>query len=284
MSVDKVIATDLDGTLFYPKKRFSMIPKMSRRFLERFTDDGGRLVIVSGRGRYFGEKVANNLERKVDVIGCNGAFVMVNGEMVKETFFPTESLKKMISEVRREFKMMFISLFCKHRNFVIDVGTMKMMPRFAYRLYEISQGTYHEQVTKSEKIFYEELEKGEVYKVLLFVGPRKKSIKRSGEITELLSIRYPEFEFAWSNQAIEVTPKGCTKSSGIAFYLDYNHISNDNVLVVGDSGNDISMFESYRDNSFCMAHADQSVKEHAKHTIKHFSDLEKFVYPSVEND
>ena len=47
----KVIATDLDGTLFYPKRRVRMIKSKSLKFLRRHIDNGGRLVLVSGRKR-----------------------------------------------------------------------------------------------------------------------------------------------------------------------------------------------------------------------------------------
>ena len=282
MNSIKVIATDLDGTLFYPKKRVRLIPEKTKKFLQRFSDDGGRILVVSGRGKLFGDKVAKRLDRPVDMVGCNGSFVYDNDQLISEAFFEPEVLKQMIAEIRREQRLMFISLFCKHCNFVIDISMMHIFPRVGYRLYEMYQGAYRERVTKSEKRFYEELEKGEVYKVLLFVGPSKKSIKRSEELTKLLSIRYPNMNFASSNQAIEITPKGCTKSSGIAFYLDYNKISNDNVIVVGDSGNDISMFKDYREQSFCMSHASPNVRKYAKHIIKNFYELEDYIYPSEE--
>ncbi len=280
----QVIATDLDGTLFYPKKRMMLIPKDSKKFLRRFIDDGGKLLVVTGRGKYFADKVAKSLKRPVDVVGCNGSLVVSNNQILKEVFFNIEELKKVLEEIRREHKLMFISLFCKNCNFVIDVSMMKTFPRIGYRLYEFYQGCYHERVFKSERIFYEQLEKGEVYKVLLFVGPWKKYIKKSEELCDLLSIRYPDFNFAASNQAIEVTPKGITKSSGIAFYLENNAISKDNVIVVGDSGNDISMFDSYYQQSYCMSHGSKNVQSHAKTLIERFSDLEKYVYPSEENE
>ncbi len=283
MMKTQVIATDLDGTLFYPKKRIMLIPKDSKRFLRRFIDDGGKLLVVTGRGKYFADKVAKSLKRPVDVVGCNGSLIVSNEQVLRETFFSREELKELLGEIRRENKLMFISLFCKNCNFVIDVSMMKLFPRIGYRLYEFYQGCYHERVFKSERIFYEQLEKGEVFKVLLFVGPWKKYIKKSEELCELLSIRYPDFNFASSNQAIEVTPKGVTKSSGIAFYLENNGISKDNVIVVGDSGNDISMFDSYYEQSYCMSHASKKVQSHAKTAIERFSDLEKYIYPSEES-
>ena len=53
----KLIATDLDGTLFYPKKRSHMVTKENRAFIHRFVGDGGRILLVTGRNAYFGEKV-----------------------------------------------------------------------------------------------------------------------------------------------------------------------------------------------------------------------------------
>lgn len=278
----EVLATDLDGTLFYPKRKRNLIPAKSINFLKHYIEDGGRLLIVSGRGHYFADKVREVLGCPVDVVGCNGSFVESDGTLIKENFFDAEKLKKTLSEIRREQRLMFISLFCKDYNFVVDISMLNFFPRVGYRLYELSQGAYREKATKSEKIFYEQLEKGQVYKVLLFVGPSKKSIRRSEELTKLLAVRYPDMEFAFSNQVIEITPKGCTKSSGISFYLDYNHFSNDNVIVIGDSGNDISMFKAYHDQSYCMSHAQLSVRQYAKTTIKHFYDLEEYIYPSAE--
>jgi hydroxymethylpyrimidine pyrophosphatase-like HAD family hydrolase len=48
-------------------------------------------LLVSGRNRYFGEKVAQNLHRQVDVVGCNGSFVLDDGHLVKESFFNKDS-------------------------------------------------------------------------------------------------------------------------------------------------------------------------------------------------
>ena len=104
------------------------------------------------------------------------------------------------------------------------------------------------------------------------------------EINRMLREKYPEAEFSWIGEFIEITPKGCSKSQGIAFYLEYNQISKDNVIVVGDSGNDISMFAAYPENSYCMAHANDHVQKHAKHIIKRFSDLEDVLYPSEDSN
>lgn len=283
MALSKVIATDLDGTLFYPRKRVRMISSDNRVFIEKFMDDGGRLLIVSGRNRFFGEKVGLNLHRDVDIVGCNGSFVLCNGALVKESFFDKECLKKILNEVNREYELPLVMLFTKHRNIVIPRSGVGCLTGLAYTAYEFFQGTYREPIVRSDRVYYEELEKGEVYKAMLFFGVSAKAKKRAMDANKLLRLRYSEAEFSWSEQTIEITPNGCSKSSGIEFYLDYNHINRDNVLVIGDSGNDISMFESFKDQSFCMEHSPDAVKKHAKHIIKRFYDLESYIYPSEEN-
>jgi hypothetical protein len=53
----------------------------------------------------------------------------------------------------------------------------------------------------------------------------------------------------------------------------------DNVYVIGDSGNDVPMFEAFYENSFCMGHAPQSIREKAKHVVENYTDLEHTLYP-----
>lgn len=53
----KILATDLDGTLFYPKRRITMISKRNLKFIRDFVDNGNKLLIVSGRNVKFAKKV-----------------------------------------------------------------------------------------------------------------------------------------------------------------------------------------------------------------------------------
>ena len=48
----KVLVTDLDGTLFFPKRHLVMIPKKNVEFLRKWVAAGNRLVLNSSRGEY----------------------------------------------------------------------------------------------------------------------------------------------------------------------------------------------------------------------------------------
>ncbi len=279
----KYIFTDLDGTLFYPKTKRKMVPGKNKNFIDRFISDGGKVVLVSGRGHMFIDKVCEYIGHNVDSICCNGTSIYQNGIAIKDDAFDPVFLKDMIDYVRNNYKAKCIILFTKHRNMVFPKDGLAAWIRLFYPLYMGVQGSYREVITMNDKAYEEELEKGEVEKVMIFFGATPMASTKAKRANKELREKFDGLaEFSWTVQCIEVTPLGCSKSNGIRFYLDYNRINSDNVLVVGDSGNDISMFEAFKEESYCMAHANDSVKKHANHIIKRFYSLEDYVYPSEE--
>lgn len=283
MGTNKVIATDLDGTLFYPRKRISMIPSRSKKFIKKFLRDGGRLVVVSGRNRYISAKVGKKLKAEVDHIGCNGAYIVSQGETIRETFFDVAFSKNLLREIRQEYNPPLLILMTRDRNMVLNRTDVTHFTNFGYFVYQYAMGVYKERFVRSDRVFREEMDKGDVYKINVMFGLTKKKKELAKEANRILREKYPQAEFSWIGEFIEITPKGCSKSEGLEFYLDYNGIPRDNVLVVGDSGNDISMFRAFPEHSFCMSHGPDDVKNKAKHVIDRFHELEEYIYPSEEN-
>ena len=85
-------------------------------------------------------------------------------------------------------------------------------------------------------------------------------------------------ESSWSNNAIEITNIQCSKGNAILKYICIKGISKEDVYVVGDSGNDISMFKEFKENSFCMSHAHRVVKKYSNNIIDKFVDLKKWLF------
>lgn len=282
MAIEKIIATDLDGTLFYPKKVVRMVSKKAHRFIDRFTDDGGRLVLVSGRSRFSCEKLVKRLGKPLDFIACNGACIVSNGALIRDITFDAQSVKEMIETAEKDYPVTMAIIFTKHRGMVIRRSELTRLTTMGYNLYMFMQFNYRELFVCSDRVFYEELEKGEIYKVMFMFGASKRKSPVAKKSSESLAERYPGFSVAWSSQVVEVTPKGCDKKEGLLFYLDYNQYKHDNVIVVGDSGNDIPMFDAFPKDSFCMAHSPASVQSHSAYIIDRFHDLEDYIYPSEE--
>ncbi len=279
----KVIATDLDGTLFYPKKRFGMIPKKNKDFLSKFVQSGGRVAIVSSRGRDFSIKFKKKCPFNVDWIGSDGTFIEIDNRIREENYFNPLKLKSLISYLRQNYDPGLILLASKNRPMVMTRTKVNHLTNFVYFLYEAVQGVYREPFVRSDHVFYSEIEKGEAMKIMVLIGLTKKKKTLAEKLTLELSSKFVDFEFTWVNQFIEITPKGCSKASGVAKYLDYLGYSKQNVLVIGDSGNDAPMFDEFYENSYCMSHSPISIKSRAKHVVDHVYDLEKVLCPSEDS-
>ncbi len=70
----KLIATDLDGTLFYPKRRLFVMPHANKKLLREFLADGGKVLMVSGRSIGVFKRVEKMLQHPIGLFGCNGAY------------------------------------------------------------------------------------------------------------------------------------------------------------------------------------------------------------------
>ena len=279
----KLLATDLDGTLFFPKRRTHLIPSRNKNFIRKFVAQGGKVVLVSSRGDAFLERTKKRLGVPVDYIGTDGTVINIDGKVVREDAFDVEQCKKLIHDLRRDYDPGMILMSTRDYPNVLTRTNVSKVTNLFHFLWQMVQGAYREPFIRSDNFFYQELNKGNVRKLMILIGITKANQRRAKEITEVLQQRYPEFEFMWLNQFIEITPKGCSKASGLSFYLDYLGINHDNVAVVGDSGNDIPMFKEFYKNSYCMKHAPEPIRAQAAHVIKFVSDLEPVLCPSEDD-
>ena len=279
----KVLATDLDGTLFFPKSQIQMIPRKNRRFLKKWIQDGNRLVLVTSRGHEFMDHMKKKFpDIPFDIVGGDGTFVQIGDQIVKEEYFEAEPFRRFLKELESDYEPGLLMTSSKDCGIIQRRSHNHGLANFFYVIYQLYQGTYRESRVKDDQVFYGEIEKGRTYKLMACIGLTKTKQRLAYHLTNLFTKEYPDFEFAWLNQFIEVTPKGCDKSSGLSFYLDYLGIPKENVSVIGDSGNDAPMFEAFYENSYCMAHSHRLVKQKAKHVVSSVADLEAYLYPSAD--
>lgn len=280
----QVLATDLDGTLFYPKKRLTLIARKNLALLKKMHDRGGRVVLVTSRSEVFLKRVDEKLGFPVDVIATDGTFVRIDGEVVRDEVFDPEPFRNFVADIRKEYDPGLLLVTTRDHPIVMTKTRVSKFTNFVYFVYELSQGAYRDKYIRSDQFFYSEIQRGKVSKLMVLIGLSKKKQKEAEKICEDLKVKYPAYEFVWLNQFIEITPKGCSKASALAFYLDYLGISHDNVVVVGDSGNDVPMFEAFYENSYCMKHSPASVRAKAKHVTPHVYDLEPLLCPSEDSN
>jgi hydroxymethylpyrimidine pyrophosphatase-like HAD family hydrolase len=112
---------------------------------------------------------------------------------------------------------------------------------------------------------------------MTFIGLKKKKAQISKELNKEFREQFPEIESSWTAQVNELTPQGCNKGNGVERYCQLTGIDAKDVYVVGDSGNDITMFNKYYEHSYCMKRGHPSARKYAKHIITRVYKLEKLI-------
>lgn len=276
--MNKLIATDLDGTLFYPKHRIRMISKRSLKFIRKFIDEGNHFAIVSGRNASYGFKVAKKINRPVSIVGCNGALVYHHDKKIFSKTINSEDAKQVIKYLEDVYKPKALFIMSNENEFVLRKRFKTLFYKIGYFFWYWTQGVYREPYCVSKQRFDEIIEQNKAYKFMSMFGISKKDQIRASLANKDLFKKFGDkIECSWSNEFIEYSPVGTSKSSGLKFLADYLNINRSDIYVVGDSGNDISMFKEFSENSFSMEHAPLSVSKYANHVIKRFEDIEKYI-------
>lgn len=273
----KVLVTDLDGTLFYPKNKFRMIPKKNLKVLRNFVDNGGTLVIASGRNNTFANKVINKINRPLVFLGCNSAIIYENKKITNEILLDNHELRSFLDDFNKRFSPTTNILMTDKDNCLMNPLKRKLITFLFYPIYNLFQGVYREPFQISKKRFNYQLDNAKIYKCMIMIGITKSAAAYAQVVNKYLMSNYPRFEFNWSSSSIEITAKGANKALGIKKYIESHGFKKSEVAVVGDSGNDIDMFKEYYENSFCMGHSFSTVKKYANNIIDNFSDIEKFL-------
>lgn len=284
--MSKILAVDLDGTLFYPMGRKQLVSDKNIEFLRKFIDQGNRVVLVSSRNEDTISKVIKEIDREVDFIGVNGCVMSINGKIVKDIAIPSDVLYELVNNIAEEHKP--IALLSTSKNYPIVIaslaGTGRFFKWFYAKYYSLTFGIYAEKYSVDNDIFFDEVKNGHVYTVRVFTGlSRKKKNKVNKQLNTIFREKYPTVEASWVGALIELTPQGCSKAESLVNYLKMINASNDDLYVIGDSGNDISMFKQFYEHSFVMKHAHSSVKRYAKHEVSRVYKLDKYLLEK-END
>lgn len=99
------------------------------------------------------------------------------------------------------------------------------------------------------------------------------SIEKCEDVKNKILDKYGDYVEAYRNQCfIDVVPKGCSKGNGIMMILEDEKLNTDDVYTVGDSFNDVSMFNITK-NSYTFNEAEDLVKPHANNLIDYVHEI-----------
>ena len=274
MNTKKLIAIDLDGTLFYPKKPISLVIKQNVTFVKDAVAAGHQVVFVTSRNHEFVQKVVAMIGVPIDIISRNGAKISYQGKIIRDSFVDNDVIKILVNDLLDRNPKQLLSMDTnKQANLAFTESNQRWLLMF-YKFYYFIQGNYREDYRLHNESFKKALSDEKIQRLLIYFGLSKTSKKLAHDESERLKAKYPMLEISWIQALIEVSAKDVNKATAIQKILEVNHMHEDDVIVVGDSGNDIPMFKVFK-HSYCMSHAHPRVKKHAKHFIRHVYDLRK---------
>ena len=272
----KLLAIDLDGTLFWPKRVTKCICKKNVNFLRDWIDAGNKVVLVTSRSTQFTAKLKDEIKRPVDFINCCSSQIIANDEMIFEKTMPNEELKEILKRIEDSLEPIALLMTSENHPCIIKYNRkVSHIYTFFYRIWWIFQFSYREPFLRDNDAFERDLNSAKIYKIMTFIGLRKNKAKISKEVNKTFREEFPEIESSWTQQVNELTPQGCNKGNGVEKYCQLMNIDQNDVYVVGDSGNDITMFNKYYEHSYCMKRGHPSARKYAKHIITRVYKLRK---------
>ncbi len=247
----KVLALDLDGTLTTEEKR---ITDRTKKAIAKARELGCHITLASGRPLLGIKHVAAEL----GLMGSEGTILAYNGGLLFDT--KTQSTLWQRTVDVQTIHTCF-SYARKHNLAALsynEVGAITEMPDDQYVIKEAFNNAIP--ITRVEDLIYCSTEP--MPKVMI-VGEHE-LLKKAQK--DLLSQVGDKADIGFSEPFfMEITAKGVQKASSLQVLLSLFHLTEDDLMVIGDGLNDIPMF-GVAGLAVAMGNASDEVKSHA-HTI-----------------
>ena len=249
----KLFISDLDGTLLKIGDEYSKgVSDENRKAILEYVARGNVFAIASARDNYLDE-ISPILGFRPSYIGGNGSVIIIDNE-IDRLYLNKGVYNKTLEYIRKNNMDASVLYGTTDGEYIND-----------YDHYPNNCET-----TKRPKGIFDRLplldteDDGKCYSLAILIRDDQLQSCKEGlkqylnDMAEVVSS---------DNDLININPKNCTKGKGVLRLAMKLGIDIKNVGVVGDSENDISMFDVV-ENSYVMDHASDDVKSHARYTVK----------------
>lgn len=256
----KLLVSDLDHTLLNDDKT---VDADVRQAVRNMIETGVDVAIASGRVDSEIKQVGDRfLDHACHRVSENGVYVLTaDGEQLYETILPPEWIQP-ITDLTHKYD--FLSVFNIHKQSFVMTKTADV------RQYEeTNEVAIHEDANILDRLSPSfPLTKiaiiGEISKLKQFEQELAQHF--TGKVNFYLS----------SPNCVDVVPLGASKGLGVQKLIAELGIKPDEVACVGDSYNDLSMF-NITPHSFAMTHAEKQVRETAQHTVDSVAEVVAYI-------
>ena len=197
----KLIATDLDGTLFYPKRKFKLLTKKNRKFMIDYINQGNEVVLVSGRNYFISNRVKKRIKNDIDMIACNGSVIYRGDELIFDSPMDHKKVYDFYLENCKNKEILTWIFMTDKDNMIVVHNSLSSFLRVFYRIVLFFQFGYTGKCKFGKKRFKQmiENENARIYKVMAIYGLGKKATEKA----RIASKNFGEdlkdsFEVMWS--------------------------------------------------------------------------------------
>lgn len=256
----KILFSDLDGTLLYnPGKMTDFVTERNTQAVEKLKKENIKFAIATSRSPYFLKKLSS-FEEIFDTVAYNGNLIYCDGKILDQVAFTKEEIKLLNERLEADNDQNNIQYYTQDNNLIFYDFTFPLAQRFIQ-----NDLNYIQDLNKIiEEPIYQYLDDTQDCICALFC------IYRDQETADKIRNRLnnlPDIQtINTSERTFSITKGNRSKVSGIKRIADYYQISEDEIAVIGDSFNDLDMFEHF-ENSYCMAHAATEIQERANQVV-----------------
>lgn len=253
----KLLASDVDGTLFVNQS----IHEKSIESIKKFRQNGNAFLLCTGRN--FGGVKHLFEEYDIEVDGfvlCNGAVVLDNNfNIIHNNYIEDAIIKEVFNEIKssNEYNFYFAD---SEKLYIVDGYNTHPMISSADMEGKMNV------IRIDEEDFYKNTYTANIIGLDVKNECSQKAELKKVELEKMLCNKVSIYR----NQSfIDIVPSNTSKAEGIAKVLSNYEVEDDNVFVIGDSWNDLSMFEKYK-NSYTFSYAEEGLKPHANNIVDNF--------------
>lgn len=247
----KMICCDLDGTLLNSKKEISQANLDAVALAQK---QGIYVTICSGRLPTMLQLYAQQLSIQGPLIACNGALIInpVSDQIIEHHSMDMREVTTLLDYCQAN-DLDYSLLSLKDSYFS---GTSKRRKQFEYYNQKAKQANLKEMSLKTLRD--NEWQSQIFYKMLIYENHYEAFEETKKFITENTSLIYTSSD----NGLLDVSAANVSKGAGVTALAQHLNIGLDEICVVGDWINDISMFEVAH-MGIAMRNAHEDLKQYA---------------------
>lgn len=266
--MSKLLASDIDGTLLLNKK----IHHKSIENIDRFKNDGNLFILSTGRALCELDSIINEYKLDVDAyVLCNGAFILDKSLNIIEDFKIDYDIVYKISKYVLSTNNFTLSVLDGYKSYLIKSKSI-LKARNLFNLNSLKK-IYKMLINKSsnlELLNLNHLKDNDLNINIMSIYSLNDNVEKAENLKNYLNDEFGEYITAYRNKYfVDVVFKGCSKATGIEKVCKNFNLADNNVYVIGDSWNDLSMFERY-DNSYTFTYAEKTLQKKANKVIDSF--------------